>query len=153
MSDWRFKVLFDGECPFCRLEARWLGYLNRSGRLALEDISSPDFDPGSYGSTLLELMGSLHGVFPDGQKTLGMETFRQAYRAIGLGWFFAPTGWPLLRPMFDFLYTLFAHYRVRLGRLFGRSCAGDRCSLPAGRESAGESKLATSPVTSGGGKA
>ncbi len=130
MTAWRFKVLYDGECPFCRLEARWLNYLGRSGRLATEDIAAPGFDPARYGSTLPELMGTLHGVFPDGRKTCGLATFREAYRAVGLGWFLAPTGWPVLRPFFDFLYTLFARYRVRLGRVFGRSCAGDRCSLP-----------------------
>lgn len=130
MASWRFKVLFDGECPFCRLEARWLGYLNKSGCLAIEDIAARDFDPVLYGSTLADLMGTLHGVFPDGRKTLGVETFREAYRAVGLGWVLAPTGWPVLRPIFDALYVLFARYRVRLGGAFGRSCTGDRCSVP-----------------------
>jgi predicted DCC family thiol-disulfide oxidoreductase YuxK len=130
MGEWHFKVLFDGECPFCRLEARWLGRLDRFGHLVLEDIAAPGFDPGRYGSTLAELMGSLHGVFPDGRMTRGVETFRQAYRAVGLGWVLAPTGWPVLRPAFDALYALFARYRVRLGGLFGRSCDGARCSVP-----------------------
>jgi predicted DCC family thiol-disulfide oxidoreductase YuxK len=130
VAGWRFKVLYDGECPFCRLEARWLGSLNRAGRLAIEDIAAPGFDPARYGSTLPELMGTLHGVFPDGRQTRGVETFCQAYRALGLGWVLAPTGWPGLRPLFDFLYILFARYRVRLGRVFGQRCAGDRCSLP-----------------------
>jgi predicted DCC family thiol-disulfide oxidoreductase YuxK len=132
MAEWRFKVLYDAECPFCRLEARWLSFLNRSGRLAIEDIAAPGFDPARYGSSLPELMGTLHGVFPDGRKTRGVETFRQAYRAVGKGWILAPTGWPVLRPGFDFLYTLFARHRVRMGRLFGRSCAGDRCSVAPG---------------------
>jgi predicted DCC family thiol-disulfide oxidoreductase YuxK len=134
VDDWRFKVLYDGECPFCRLEARWLGHLGRSGRLLLEDIAEPNFDPTRYNVTLPDLMGSLHGIFPDGRKTKGMETFRQAYRAVGLGWLFAPTGWPVLHVLFDFLYTMFARYRVKMGRLFGRpSCEGDRCALAAAR--------------------
>lgn len=126
---WRFKVLYDGDCPFCRLEARWLSRLDRSGALALEDIAAENFDPRRYDSTLPELMGTLHGVYPDGTKTVGVETFRQAYKTVGMGWLFAPTGWPLLRPAFDAMYKLFARYRVRMGGLLGRSCLGDRCSM------------------------
>ncbi len=130
MEAWRFKVLYDGECPFCRVEARWLDHLGRSRGLVLEDIAAPDFDPGRYDATLPDLMGTLHGVFPDGRKTTGMETFRQAYRAVGLGWLLAPTGWPGLRTVFDFLYKIFARHRVKMGRLFGRPCEGGRCTLP-----------------------
>jgi predicted DCC family thiol-disulfide oxidoreductase YuxK len=130
VADWHFKVLYDGQCPFCRLEARWLGHLNRSGKLALEDIAASGFDPSQYGVTLPDLMGSLHGVYRDGRQTHGVETFREAYRAVGLGWVLAPTGWPILRPIFDFLYGLFARHRVSVGRMFGRQCVDDRCSIP-----------------------
>jgi predicted DCC family thiol-disulfide oxidoreductase YuxK len=131
VTGWRFKVLYDGECPFCRVEARWLRALGRrGGRLALEDIASPGFDPARYGRTLPELMGSLHGVFPDGRQTQGVETFRQAYAAAGHGWVLAATRWPVLRPAADALYRLFARYRVRLGGLFGRGCSAGRCAVP-----------------------
>ncbi len=132
MNPGQFKVLYDGECPFCRLEARWLGRLDRRGRLLLEDIAAPEFDPAQYGATLPALMGTLHGIHADGRQTQGVETFRQAYRAVGLGWVLAPTGWPILRPCFDFLYHIFARYRIRMGGLFGRGCA-DRCAMPAAR--------------------
>jgi hypothetical protein len=39
---------YDGDCPFCRREVRWLKRLNRQGYLAFEDISSPDFNPENY---------------------------------------------------------------------------------------------------------
>jgi predicted DCC family thiol-disulfide oxidoreductase YuxK len=129
MTDWRFKILYDGECPFCRVEASWMRSLSRGGALALEDIAAPDFDPARYGRRLPELMGRFHGVFPDGRLTEGVETFRQAYRAVGLGWLAAPTGWPVLRQIFDWGYILFARYRVPLGRLFRRKCSSDRCSI------------------------
>jgi predicted DCC family thiol-disulfide oxidoreductase YuxK len=130
MSPWRFKLLYDGECPFCRVEAHWLSRLDRHGRVALEDIAAPDFDPARYGATLPELMGALHGVLPDGRKVTGVAAFREAYRAMGLGWVVAPTGWPVLRQLFDLLYVVFARYRVRLGGLFGRRCAAGRCAVP-----------------------
>jgi predicted DCC family thiol-disulfide oxidoreductase YuxK len=129
MAQWRFKILFDGECPFCRVEASWMRSLDRGGAQALEDIAAADFDPARDGRTLPQLMGSFHGVFPDGRLTEGIETYREAYRAVGLGWVLAPTGWPVLKQVFDWFYFLFARYRVRLGRLFRRKCTTDRCSI------------------------
>ena len=130
MADWQFRLLYDGECPFCRLEARWLRALDRGrGRLAVTDIAAAGFDPAPYGRTLPELMGSLHGVFPDGRQMTGVETFRQAYRAVGLGWVLAPTWWPVVRRLADALYRLFARHRVRLGWLAGRGCAAGRCAV------------------------
>lgn len=130
MNKWRFKLLYDGECPFCLLEVRWLQRWNRHGHLAFEDVSSPDFDSTQYRTTREELLGVIHGVFPDGRIVRKVEVFRQAYRAIGLGWLLAPTGWPVLRWIFDGLYAVFARYRVPIGRVFGRSCASGTCHVP-----------------------
>lgn len=128
MPNWHFKILFDGNCPYCRLEVRWLERWNRKGHLAFEDIAGSTFDPAPYGRSRNELMAVLHGVFPDGRIIQGPEVFRQAYRAVGLGWVLAPTGWPLLRPLFDRLYRCFARHRVSLGRLVGRKCDADACT-------------------------
>jgi predicted DCC family thiol-disulfide oxidoreductase YuxK len=129
MSEWRFKLLYDGGCPFCLREMRWLQRWNRHGRLAFEDVAAPGFDPARYGVTRERVMGVIHGVFPDGRIVRKMEVFRQAYRAVGLGWLLAPTGWPGFRWFFDTLYGIFAKYRVPLGRRFGRSCASDTCGV------------------------
>jgi len=129
MNEWNFKLLYDGECPFCRREVQWLQRLNRHGRLAFEDVSSSSFDPSQYRATRGELLGVIHGVFPDGRIVRKVEVFRAAYRAVGLGWLLAPTGWPVLRWFFDGLYALFARYRVPMGRLFGRSCRSDACRV------------------------
>ena len=44
MTTWDFKLLYDGECPLCMREVRWLQKKNRKGRLAFEDVSAPGFD-------------------------------------------------------------------------------------------------------------
>jgi predicted DCC family thiol-disulfide oxidoreductase YuxK len=129
MNDWRFKLLYDGECPFCVREVRWLQRRNRENQLAFEDISSPGFNPAPLGLTREELLGVIHGVFPDGRVVKGVEAFRQAYRAVGLGWLIAPTGWPVLKWVSNGLYALFARYRIPLGRCFGRSCATGTCDV------------------------
>ena len=59
----------------------------------------------------------------------GLEVFRRAYDAVGLGFVLAPTAWPVLRPIADATYRWFARNRVRLGRLFGRSYDSGSCSV------------------------
>ena len=130
MSEWRFKLLYDGQCPMCRREVQWLQRRNRDGRLAFEDISAPDFDPSHYGVTRGELMGVMHGVFPDGRIVRKVEVFRQAYRAVGLGWLLAPTGWPVLRWISDWVYRIFARHRISIGQFMGRdACETGACAV------------------------
>jgi predicted DCC family thiol-disulfide oxidoreductase YuxK len=110
-----FKVLFDGECPVCRGEADLLRWLDGGkGRLVLEDISSPCFNPARYGRTLNELMAQIHGVLPDGRLVTGLAVFRRAYSAVGLAWLTAPTGWPILRRLAETVYASFARNRLFL---------------------------------------
>ncbi|MEP6664278.1 MAG: DUF393 domain-containing protein [Verrucomicrobiota bacterium] len=129
MSQWKFKLLYDGDCPFCVREVRWLRRRNHLGHLAFENVSSPDFDPARFNLTRETLLGVIHGVYPDGTIVNRMEVFREAYFQVGLSWLIAPTRWPILRSVFNVLYSLFARYRVPLGKLFGRSCPSNACGL------------------------
>ena len=130
MDRWPFKVLIDGECPLCRREMRFLIRLDRGrGRLVTEDITAAGFDPNPYGATQQELMGQIHGVLPDGSLVKGMEVFRHAYDAVGLGWLLAPTKWPVLKSISDRAYAWFARNRLRLtGRT--SACHSGHCRLP-----------------------
>jgi len=130
MSEWRFKLLYDGGCPLCVREVSWLRFWNRRGLLAFEDISADGFDAARYPKTRQELMQAMHGVYRDGRIVRALEAFREAYRLVGLGWLLAPTRWPVLRPLFDLLYRLFARYRMPLGSFFGQTCASGACPLP-----------------------
>jgi predicted DCC family thiol-disulfide oxidoreductase YuxK len=127
MSDKPFKLLYDGECPFCRREVEFLKRFDRKCDLILEDITAVGFDPARYGLTREEVMGVLHGIMPNGRIVSRVEAIRQAYRTVGLGWLVAPAGLPGVSWVLDRMYGVFAHNRVRLGRLFGRSCESGKC--------------------------
>lgn len=129
MSSWRFKLLYDGECPFCRREVAWLTRRDKEGRLAIEDIAALGFNPARYGLAQEEVTSGLHGVKPDGTVLRRMDAVREAYRVVGLGWLLAPTRLPGLRALSDGLYRLFAANRVRLGRLVGRGCNTGSCHV------------------------
>lgn len=126
-----FTLLYDSLCPICRREVDWLKRRDRNGRLATIDIAAPGFDPAPLGLSAERVVARLHGIEANGTVVEGMAAMRGAWRAVGLGWLIAPTGWPLLRYLFDGMYLVFARYRVPLGRLFGRraaSCDSDRCT-------------------------
>jgi len=121
-------LLFDGQCPLCRREVEWLRRRDRNRRLAFEDISSPGFDAARYGLTQTQVLGVMHGIFPDGRIVRKVAAFREAYRLVGLGWLLAPTGWPVLRWFADRFYEWFARNRIAIGRRLGRpACENDSC--------------------------
>lgn len=134
MQEWPLRVLIDGECPLCSREGHILTRLDRGrNRLIIEDITTPGFDPEQYGVPMSELMGQIHGVLPNGTIIRGLEVFRRAYSAIGLGWLLAPTGWPLLSSVADAAYAWFARNRFRLTRR-ADACNSKRCSTSVARE-------------------
>jgi predicted DCC family thiol-disulfide oxidoreductase YuxK len=126
-DSWQVKVLYDGECPLCSREIRFLERRDRGrGRIAFEDIAAPGFDPAAYGLDAERVMARIHGVLPDGTVLEGVEVFRRAYAAVGLGWLVAPTRWPILRGLADRAYRVFARNRLRwTGR--AEACDAGRC--------------------------
>lgn len=128
---WKIRVLYDGDCPLCAHEIRFLERRDRGrGHIQFEDIAAPSFDSGRYGLDDQVLMARIHGVLPDGTVIEGMEVFRRAYAAVGLGWLLAPTRWPGLDRLADRAYRLFARNRLRWT---GRSidCESGRCTIGA----------------------
>jgi predicted DCC family thiol-disulfide oxidoreductase YuxK len=114
-GEFEIEVLYDGECPLCAREVAALRRLDRGrGRLRFADIAAPGFDGSRYGRSRAELMARIHGALPDGRLVEGMDVFRRAYAAVGLGWLLAPTGWPGLRRVADAAYRWFARNRLRL---------------------------------------
>ncbi len=125
------ELFYDGDCGLCSREIKLLRRLDRGrGQLAFVDITDPDFDPDAVGQSVETLMARMHGRGPDGTWVVGMEVFRRAYRAVGLGWLLAPTGWPLLRPLFDAGYRWFARNRHWIGGGNRAHCALPRTSTP-----------------------
>jgi len=91
---------------------------------------TPAFFPWLPKRAPAELMARIHAVLPDGSLVEGVEVFRRAYTAVGLGWTLAWTAWPGLRPLADAGYRWFARNRLRLTGRGAHACAGGRC-LPA----------------------
>jgi len=146
---WQIRVLYDGECPLCSKEIRFLERRDRGrGRIQFEDIADPAFDPAIYGLDAQRLMARIHAVLPDGSVKEGVEVFRRAYAAVGLGWLVAPTRWPGLRQLADWAYRVFARNRLRwTGR--EPACEDGRCESTQSRA---EASSAFDSASSGSGR-
>ena len=117
MNDHHFEVFVDGGCSMCSREARWMRKLDRGrGRLKVTDIGSPAYFAAVPDLPVDDAMRSIHGRYPDGRVVHGVEVFRAAYAALGLGWLWAPTRWPVVRQIVDALYAVFARARYRARR-------------------------------------
>jgi predicted DCC family thiol-disulfide oxidoreductase YuxK len=116
----QLTILYDGGCPLCLREVRFLGQRDRrlhpdQPRLAFVDIDGPGFDPALHGGIdYRSAMARIHALSDDGAVLRDVEVFRRAYGLVGLGWLYAPSRWPLLRPLIDALYQLWASARLRL---------------------------------------
>lgn len=124
MQDYPLTLFHDGNCPVCRVDVANLKAHNHEGKLRFIDIAQPDFDAAAYGKTQDELLAEIHAQRPDGSFVKGMETFRLAYRGVGLGWVLAPADWGLLREPANAAYRLFARHRPWISRRFGFVFAG-----------------------------
>lgn len=127
-------LLYDGGCPLCLREVTFLrrrdGRLHPGApRLAFVDINAPGYDPAAHGGiSYREAMGRIHAIAADGRVLRDVAVFREAYRLIGLGWLYAPSAWPLLQPLADGLYGLWARWRLPLTR---RPSLDELCSCKA----------------------
>jgi len=128
MDRTRIKMLYDGQCPLCKREVRVVTKHDKRGAIEPVDIASEGFDAQALGLTLPAVHARMHAILPDGRVVTGMEAFRQIYDAIGMGWLWKWTGWPILRPIFDVLYAGFARVRPRLQRKSNR-CDDGACDL------------------------
>jgi predicted DCC family thiol-disulfide oxidoreductase YuxK len=129
-------ILYDGACPLCVREVRFLGDRDRrrhpgAPRLAFVDIDNIDYDPAAHGGIgYREAMGRIHAIGASGEVLQDVDVFRCAYALIGLGWLYAPTGWPLLAPLVNALYAIWASARLRIT---GRPSLEQLCAVRGGR--------------------
>ncbi len=129
--DATLEIFFDGECPLCRREIALLARLDRRQRLVLTDIAAPEFDPAPTGRDLDALMGRIHArLLPSGEMLEGVEVFRRAYEAVGLGPLVAATRIAPVAAALDHAYRWFARNRLRLTGRGDATCTSERCAAP-----------------------
>lgn len=117
-TDWQIKLLYDGACPLCLREVKFLTQRDAGrGRVVFVDIADPNYQPAAHGGIDFETaMGRIHAVLPDGTILKNLEVFRQIYEILGLGWVYAITKLPLVGALANAVYGFWADRRLWLTR-------------------------------------
>ncbi|PMB53008.1 thiol-disulfide oxidoreductase [Fischerella thermalis CCMEE 5201] len=113
---WQIKLLYDGQCPLCLREVNFLQRRDAGrGLVAFVDIADDDYTPEANGGIEFETaMGRIHALLPDGTVIQNVEVFRRVYEILGMGWVYAATRWPIIGPVVDKLYAIWADWRLSL---------------------------------------
>ncbi len=113
---WKIKLLYDGACPLCLREVNFLQIRDAGrGLIAFVDIADDRYSPAANGNIDFETaMGRIHAILPDGSVIKNVEVFRQVYEILGMGWVYAATRWPIVGPIVDWLYGVWAEWRLAL---------------------------------------
>ena len=115
----------------CVREVQFLKRRDRQHRLAFVDIDDADYDPGAHaGISYRVAMGRIHAIAGSGEVLKDVAVFREAYRLIGLGWLYAPTRWPFIGGVVDWVYGIWAARRLQItGRADLETLCQGRCDL------------------------
>ncbi len=115
-TGWQIKLLYDGDCPLCLREVNFLQKKDAGrGLIKFVDIADDRYEPAEHGGIdFATAMGRIHAIRADGTIIKNVEVFRQIYSILDIGWLYAPTQWPLLGPLVDQLYDVWADWRLRV---------------------------------------
>ncbi len=113
-TSWKINLLFDGECPLCVREVNFLQKKDAGRSLVkFTDIADLDYNPADNGNVDFETaMGRIHAVRADGTVVKNVAVFQEVYEALGIGWMYAPTQWPVIGPIVNKIYDLWADKRL-----------------------------------------
>lgn len=113
---WQIKLLYDGECPLCLREVRFLQHKDSGqGKVVFVDIADDNYSPDEHGGVTYEAaMGRIHAILPDGKVVKNVEVFRRFYEVLGIGWVYAATQLPLIGAIANQIYFLWAELRLKL---------------------------------------
>ena len=111
----KFIFLFDGGCPFCLRETKFLRKKDASNKINFVDINDDEYNPLFYQDiSYAQAMSTLHGILENGDIIKGLDVLAYSYELIGLGWVYYPLKITFLAPVLRSVYKYWAKYRLKI---------------------------------------
>tara|TARA_B100000963_G_scaffold290125_1_gene259884 strand:- start:9 stop:401 length:393 start_codon:yes stop_codon:yes gene_type:complete len=128
--NYKLTFLYDGDCPLCLRETKFLRKKDTKKSINFVDISinyiPEDFKNISY----KQAMKNLHGILGSGEIIFGVDVLAYSYELVGLGWIYWPTKLPILSNFIKILYKYWAKYRLKLtGRNNLEKICESKCNI------------------------
>jgi predicted DCC family thiol-disulfide oxidoreductase YuxK len=127
----KLTLFYDSHCPLCVAEMRQLKAFDSAGRLAFADLHAPDFIQRYPHIDQLKACRILHGQLDSGELLLGLDVTCLAWSLVGRHEWLALLRWPIVKPIADAVYLLFARYRYPISWLLTGKSRCHSCSLDA----------------------
>ena len=110
----KLTFLFDGGCPLCLRETRFLKKKDFSKKINFVDINDKNYNPSLYQDiSYEEAMSNLHGILENGDIIKGLDVLAYSYELIGFGWVYYPLKIEFLNPILRLFYKYWAKYRLK----------------------------------------
>jgi predicted DCC family thiol-disulfide oxidoreductase YuxK len=109
-------IYYESACALCNSEMTNLRLRNTADLLRFVDVSDPAFRDPPPGTTPADLLALIHAQRADGGVIRGVEVFRLAYTAVGLGWVRRVLDLPLLGRLAERSYPWLARHRHQIPR-------------------------------------
>ena len=111
---YKLTFLYDGACPLCLRETKFLKKKDSSKYINFVDISINYIPKNFENISFKEAMSNLHGILNSGEIIYGIDVLAYSYELVGLGWIYFPTKLPIISNFVKFLYKYWAKYRLNL---------------------------------------
>ena len=87
----KLTFLFDGGCPLCLRETKFLKGRDMLNQIKFVDINDKNYNPIFFNDiSYSEAMSNLHGILSNGEIIKGLDVLAYSYELIGLGWIYYP---------------------------------------------------------------
>jgi predicted DCC family thiol-disulfide oxidoreductase YuxK len=126
----RLTIFYDGGCPLCMAEMCQLQASDRDGKLVFVNLHDVDFSERYPHIDPVRADRLLHGQLESGELLHGLDVTCLAWSLVGKHKWLSVLRWPILRPLSDLAYRLFARYRHGISRLLTGRPRCTSCTLP-----------------------
>lgn len=125
------RIFYDSHCPLCMKEMQHLRASDLNQRIDLVDLHDENFSSRYPMINKDTAMGKLHGQLSSGEMIYGLDVTCVAWSVVGKYRWLKILRAPVIKPVADVFYKLFARYRSTLALLLTgkRHCTSDQCKF------------------------